>query len=129
MGNVAAVGDGEVIQPAGRVDASEAAELVRAVLPEIAEQARGGGGVRRRAPETTRFCPLGHRCESCGAESPGLAVVTCAVLSEVICLTMCPACAASGRPPAIMLSTAERLAAAHRRHLAGYQTPGRGASM
>lgn len=39
------------------------------------------------------------------------------VLRASLCLTMCPGCAASGRPPAIMLSTAERLAAQHAEHV------------
>jgi len=69
-------------------------------------------------PTVTRYCPKGHRCESCGAESRNLRVVTHAVLNETICLTLCASCASSGRPPAVMLSTAERLAAAHRVHLA-----------
>ena len=70
--------------------------------------------------ETTRYCPLGARCESCGDPGPGLAVVAVAVLVERMCLTLCPGCAASGRPPAVMLSTAEKFVAQHRRHLAGY---------
>jgi hypothetical protein len=76
-------------------------------------------------PHCTEHCPCGHRCESCGAESPGLAVVTRCVLAEVMCLTLCRPCAASGRPPQVMLSTAERLVAAHRRHLGGFMTHGR----
>jgi hypothetical protein len=48
------------------------------------------------------------------AEMPGLTIVTRDALSEVFCLTMCGTCAASGRPPAVMLSTAERLVEAHR---------------
>jgi hypothetical protein len=71
-------------------------------------------------PHRTDHCPRGHRCESCGAEASGLAVVTLAVLGEVMCVTLCPSCAASGRPPQVMLSTAERLVAAHRRHLFGH---------
>ena len=62
-------------------------------------------------------CPLGHRCESCGAESRSLHVITHNVLNATYCLTMCPKCAASGQPPQIMLSTAERLVAAHTEHL------------
>ena len=71
-------------------------------------------------PSRTDHCPRGHRCESCGAESLGLRVVTQGVLNAVLCLTLCPTCASSGRPPQIMLSTAERLVAAHDRHLRGY---------
>ncbi|MBL8927074.1 MAG: hypothetical protein JNM77_12665 [Pseudonocardia sp.] len=69
--------------------------------------------------ETTDRCPLGHRCESCGCAGPGLSVRVVEVLGEVLCLTLCPRCAASGRPPQIMLSTAERLVAQHAAHLAG----------
>jgi hypothetical protein len=72
--------------------------------------------------ETTRFCPLGTRCESCGGDGPGLAVRVVLVLAEVMCLTLCSGCAACGRPPAIMLSTAEKFVDQHRRHLAGYVT-------
>ena len=68
-------------------------------------------------PSRTDHCPLGHRCESCGGTGRGLAVVVVAVLGESICLTLCPLCAASGRPPAIMLSTAEKLVAQHAAHL------------
>ena len=64
----------------------------------------------------TDFCPLGHRCESCGAESRGLRVVIQDVLNSTLCLTLCPRCASSGRPPQIMLSTAEKLVAAHAVH-------------
>ncbi|MGD9531064.1 hypothetical protein [Pseudonocardia sp.] len=46
-------------------------------------------------------------------------MVTRQVLSETLCLTLCRVCAESGRPPAIMLSTAERLVAQHREHLHG----------
>ena len=65
----------------------------------------------------TDYCPLGHRCESCGTESRGLRVITHNVLNATYCLTMCPKCAANGQPPQIMLSTAERLVAAHIEHL------------
>jgi hypothetical protein len=74
--------------------------------------------------DETRYCPLGQRCESCGHDSPGLAVVAVPVLGEQMCLTMCPACAASGRPPQVMLSTAEKFVAQHQRHRTGYRTPG-----
>lgn len=76
-------------------------------------------------PTDTRYCPRGHRCESCGAEGPGLTVTAVPVLSETMCLTLCRGCAASGRPPSIMLSTATRLVEQHRRHLAGQITHGR----
>lgn len=70
----------------------------------------------------TDHCPRGHRCESCGADGPGLAVIVVPVLGEAMCLTMCAGCAASGRPPTIMLSTATRLIEQHRHHIAGYVT-------
>jgi hypothetical protein len=70
----------------------------------------------------TRYCPLGHRCESCGADGSGLKVSVFAVLRSAFCLMLCSTCAESGRPPQIMLSTAERLAEQHARHLAGYLT-------
>jgi len=110
----------EVIQPHGPVNARQAADVVASVLPELAEQARGSG---RRLDRVTRYCPRGNRCESCGADGPGLAVVIVAVLRSAFCLTLCSRCAESGRPPQIMLSTAERLAEQHARHLAGYVTP------
>jgi hypothetical protein len=117
--NVAAVRDGEVIQPDGPVDARQAADVVASVLPELAQEARGSAGGLDRV---TRYCPLGHRCESCGAVGAGLAVVVVAVLRSAFCMTMCPGCAESGSPPQVMLSTAERLAEEHARHLAGYAT-------
>ncbi|HWM00965.1 MAG TPA: hypothetical protein VNP92_01370 [Actinophytocola sp.] len=119
--NVAAVRGGEVIQPDGPVDARQAAEVVASVLPELAEQARGSA---RRLDQVTRYCPRGHRCESCGRADPGLAVVAVPVLAEVMCLTLCPRCAESGRPPAIQLSTAERLVEQHRQHQGRSQTVG-----
>lgn len=67
--------------------------------------------------QVTRYCPLGARCESCGAAGDGLAVVVVAVLAASVCLTLCPLCSASGRAPQIMLSTAERLAAQHAAHV------------
>jgi hypothetical protein len=63
-------------------------------------------------------CPLGHRCESCGTAGEDLAVVVVTVLGAAFCLTLCGTCALSGRPPQIMLSTAERLAEQHDRHVA-----------
>jgi hypothetical protein len=63
-------------------------------------------------------CPLGHRCESCGCAGAGLSVVVVTVLGAAFCLTLCGNCASSGRPPQIMLSTAQRLVEQHARHLA-----------
>ena len=73
----------------------------------------------------TDCCPLGHRCEFCGMESRRLRVVTRDVLKATLCLTMCPKCAASGQPPQIMLSTAQRLVAAHAAHLRRVDEPAR----
>ena len=70
----------------------------------------------------TERCPKGHRCESCGTASPDLAVHVREVLNASMCLTLCGGCAESGRPPSIMLSTAEKLAEQHRQHRLGYTT-------
>lgn len=117
---MAAVRDGEVIQPDGSIDAQQAAEVVASVLPELAESARG---TAQRLDRVTRYCPLGQRCESCGADGPDLKVLVFVVLRSAFCLTLCGRCTESGRPPQIMLSTAERLAEQHARHLASYITP------
>jgi hypothetical protein len=66
---------------------------------------------------STENCPLGHRCESCGAMGPNLGVTTHAVLNAMMCVTLCEGCRESGRPPSITLSTAQRLAEQHRGHL------------
>jgi hypothetical protein len=71
----------------------------------------------------TDHCPRGHRCESCGAACTGLGVFEVTALGAVFCLTLCTGCASSGRPPQIMLSTAQRLVEQHARHLAGYGSP------
>jgi hypothetical protein len=47
-------------------------------------------------------------------------VKTVDVLGATFCLTLCPGCSDSGRPPSIMLSTAEKLVVQHRQHIAGY---------
>ena len=63
-------------------------------------------------------CPLGHRCESCGAEAADLAV--CPVRMNrlgVACLTLCSRCAASGVVPPVTVGTAVRLVVAHCTHL------------
>ena len=66
----------------------------------------------------TDRCPLGHRCESCGSRAPGLSVVVVTVLGAGFCFALCPGCALSGRPPQIMLRTAQRLVEQHARHVA-----------
>jgi hypothetical protein len=70
----------------------------------------------------TDQCPLGFRCESCGQACLGLEVVVVGVLDATMCLTLCPGCRQSGRAPQVMLSTAEKLAAQHRQHIAGFTT-------
>lgn len=64
-------------------------------------------------------CPLGHRCESCGAERADLAVATRTIIATgaAYCLTMCPPCAASNVPPPITVGTADRLMIQHCQHL------------
>jgi hypothetical protein len=71
----------------------------------------------------TPQCPLGRRCESCGVDSRDVRVAVLPVLNASLCLTLCGGCASSGRPPRVMLSTAEKLAEQHRLHLAGYSAP------
>jgi hypothetical protein len=79
-------------------------------------------GVGTEMQDTTR-CPTGFRCESCGHAGSGLHVAAVDVLGATICLTLCPGCRQSGRPPQIMLSTAEKLAAQHQEHLAAASSP------
>jgi hypothetical protein len=45
-----------------------------------------------------------------------------AVLGATMCLTLCPRCRQSGRPPQIQLSTAQKLVEQHSQHLAGFGT-------
>ena len=67
----------------------------------------------------TSQCPRGHRCESCGNVTEDLEVVTHGVLNAIMCVTLCGSCRESGRPPSIMLTTAEKLAQQHRDHVRG----------
>lgn len=72
-------------------------------------------------------CPLGWRCEACGAEGERpaagggerLAVVEVATAAGLVCVTLCASCTvgvrSSGLP--ITVETAGRLAAQHREHL------------
>jgi hypothetical protein len=63
-------------------------------------------------------CPLGHRCESCGAKRADLRVCRAALgRLGVACLTLCPRCAGSGVVPPVSTGTAVRLTALHRGHL------------
>jgi hypothetical protein len=74
-------------------------------------------------PNVTDRCPRGGRCESCGNNGGGLQIKVIEVLGASMCLTLCPGCAASGRAPSIMLSTAQKLVEQHRQHLAGPDRP------
>ena len=68
--------------------------------------------------DDTTGCPLGVRCEACGAETEGLAVVTAELGAlGVACLTMCARCASSGVAPPVAVTTAARLVAQHAGHL------------
>lgn len=66
-------------------------------------------------------CPLGVRCEACGSEGEdgeGLAVATAAAGPlGVLCLTLCPRCAAAECAPPVAVATAVRLVGQHARHL------------
>lgn len=72
---------------------------------------------RRTDLDDTSRCPLGVRCESCGAERDDLAVATAATALGVLCLTLCPRCAATDVAPPITVNTAARLVAQHAGHL------------
>lgn len=65
----------------------------------------------------TAGCPLGVRCESCGAERNDLDVATARTPLGVLCLTLCPRCAASEMAPPVAVGTAARLVAQHCGHL------------
>ena len=67
--------------------------------------------------DDTSRCPLGHRCESCGAEGDDLAVSTATTPLGVLCLTLCPPCAAFGEMPRVAVGTATRLVLHHCTHL------------
>lgn len=68
--------------------------------------------------DDTSRCPLGTRCETCGAEGNDLAVATVDLgRIGVACLTMCPRCASSTTAPAVSVPTAARLVCLHCEHL------------
>lgn len=67
--------------------------------------------------DDTTNCPLGHRCESCGDEDGALAVSTANTPLGVLCLTLCPVCAASDVAPPVSVGTAVRLVLQHCEHL------------
>ncbi len=91
-------------------------------------ESNAGDSVRADATVTgmtdgvTHYCPHGAaRCESCGREVEGIAVVIAASPAGSLCLSACPPCAAAigrGTPPGISLGTATRLAAQHAAHCA-----------
>lgn len=63
-------------------------------------------------------CPVGARCECCGSDADGLAVVERATPLGEVCLTACRRCAASTAAPPVSVSTAARFVEQHARHLA-----------
>lgn len=67
--------------------------------------------------DDTGNCPLGHRCESCGTTGQGLVVETATTKVGVLCLTLCPRCAASTVAPPISVGTAVRFVLQHAGHL------------
>jgi hypothetical protein len=67
--------------------------------------------------DDTTNCPLGHRCESCGSEREDLRVETATTDLGVLCLTLCPPCAASDVTPPVAIGTAVRLVHQHCAHL------------
>jgi hypothetical protein len=64
--------------------------------------------------DDTSRCPLRHCCGSRGAERDDLAVSTATTPLGVLCLTLCPPCAAFGDIPRVygLLGVVEHLAAA-----------------
>jgi hypothetical protein len=68
-------------------------------------------------PDDISCCPIGQRCESCGADGPALRVAARNVLDRVLCLTLCARCDDDGRLPNIQLSTAIKLVQQHTEHL------------
>jgi hypothetical protein len=62
-------------------------------------------------------CPLGVRCEACGAERDDLSVCTAWTPLGVLCLTMCPRCASASMAPPVAVGTAVRLVGQHCAHL------------
>lgn len=68
-------------------------------------------------PYDTSNCPVGHRCESCGAEDPRVAVKAVQTAVGVLCLTMCRVCRNATMEPPVVVGTAVRLTLAHCMHL------------
>jgi hypothetical protein len=67
--------------------------------------------------DDTSRCPLGHRCESCGAERDDLTVSAATTPLGVLCLTLCPQCDAFDEMPRVAVGTAARLVMQHCMHL------------
>lgn len=68
--------------------------------------------------DDTSRCPIGVRCESCGAEGPGLTVHTVELgRLGVACLTLCPRCAEADTAPPVAVGTAVRIVGQHCAHL------------
>lgn len=64
--------------------------------------------------DDTSRCPLGVRCECCGADGSDLSLVTSDLGSVgVAYLTMCSSCAASAVSPPVAVGTAVRLVLQH----------------
>jgi hypothetical protein len=81
----------------------------------IVTQSRGTSDVDLN--DTSR-CPLGVRCEACGAEEETLVVRTLGCPRfGTMCLTLCPLCASTTILPPVAAATAERLVAQHCKHL------------
>jgi hypothetical protein len=68
--------------------------------------------------DDTSGCPLGVRCESCGAERDDPKVCTLAFgRLGVACLTLCGPCASSTVTPPVTVATAVHLVEQHTEHL------------
>lgn len=66
--------------------------------------------------DDTSGCPVGARCESCGsAEERTVRTATTAV--GVLCLTLCPRCAAASSIPSLSPTSAVRFVLDHCGHL------------
>ena len=67
--------------------------------------------------DDTSRCPVGHRCECCGAAGMKLIVTTATTPLGVLCLTTCPRCSRSTSALPVTVSTAARLVGQHCAHL------------
>lgn len=96
------------MHPANRVSCLAYSDYVTCPL----DAASGGSSRDPRPPR----CPLGRRCESCGAEHRDLAVEVLTTGAGEWCLTLCPRCAGADVDPPVTVGTAARLVDQHRRH-------------